>query len=126
MGNETPMGNSCPRGFPEVFVSFSCVGCCSGERAGKKKTLTSDETKDQLLQGFVLFDQGQNRSPTLWLDKLYLQRKSSSCPGRTHMALPAHGFCFQGSAAPRLLGEMECLILFVCSRITQLSYSTLL
>lgn len=46
--------------FSEVFFSISSAGCHFGETAGKKTTLTSDETEDQLLQGLVLFDQGQN------------------------------------------------------------------
>lgn len=40
---------------PEVFVSISSAGCHSGEIAGKKTTLTSDETEDQVLQGLILF-----------------------------------------------------------------------
>lgn len=41
---------------PEVFFSISSAG----ETASKNTTLTSDETKDQLVQDLVLLDQGQN------------------------------------------------------------------
>lgn len=48
------------RAVPGVFFSISSAACNSGETAGEKTTLTPDETKDQLLQGLALFEQGQN------------------------------------------------------------------